>query len=137
MGVRDVMSSAERSFLFAMAFGAGLLLVGLVWQVLGLRKSNERLKQTAQEREMVIDTLRGTESRFFELTETSPVGIFFSDLDGRRIFANRKLQQLAGRMNDNAGADGWLEALHPDERNRVRDAWRRTLTTYAPFLLEY
>jgi len=131
------MSGAEPSYLFAIAFGAGLLLVGLLWQVFGLRKSNERLKQTAHERELVIDTLRGTESRFFELTESSPVGLFFADLNGNRIFANRKLQQLAGQRTDNTGPDGWLEALHPDDRYRVQEAWHRTLAEDAPYLLEY
>jgi PAS domain S-box-containing protein len=132
-----VMSAAEPSFLFAMAAGGGLLLLGLLWQLLALRKSNERLEKTARERELVIDTLRGTESRFYELTETSPVGIFFSDLDGRRIFANHKLQQLSGHANDNPGLDSWLEALHPEDRDRVRHAWHQTLREDAPYLLEY
>ncbi|NKB20857.1 MAG: PAS domain S-box protein [Alphaproteobacteria bacterium] len=131
------MSAAEPSSLFAFAIGAGFLLVGLLWQLFGLRKSNRRLKQSAQERELVIDTLRGTEARFYELTESSPVGIFFSDIEGRRIFANHKLRELSGEIHESNANNGWFDALHPDDLPLVQDAWQRTLANDDPFLLEY
>ncbi len=84
------MPAAEPSYLFLFATGAGLLLAAMLWQLFNLRKSNERLKHAAQERELVIATLRGTEARFYELTESSPVGFFFTDIDGKRIYANRR-----------------------------------------------
>lgn len=48
------MPPAEPSYLFLLATGVGLLFVTLLWQLFGLRKSNERLKYTSEERELVI-----------------------------------------------------------------------------------
>ncbi len=81
--------------------------------------------------------MRGTEARFYEVTESSPVGFFFTDIDGRRIYANRRQQELTGQTNDENETNGWLESLHPDDRGMVKDAWQATLSRNEPFLIEY
>jgi PAS domain S-box-containing protein len=69
--------------------------------------------------------LRDSERRYQTLTEVSPVGIFYADPQARCIYVNDRWCEIAGLSADEAAGTGWVRALHPDDRERVLDEWRR------------
>ncbi len=57
------------------------------------------------------------------LTEHTPVGVFLSDTAGSCRFVNRRWCELTGLTVDQALGDGWVQALHPDDREQVQLEW--------------
>jgi PAS domain S-box-containing protein len=67
--------------------------------------------------------LRRSEERFRVLADVSPVGIFSADPAGHTIFVNRRWCEIAGLTAEQAQGEGWTQALHPDDRQRVTAGW--------------
>ncbi len=68
--------------------------------------------------------LKASEKRFHELVAGSPVGIFLTDARGAFIYVNEQWQKASGLTNAEAAAQGWAEALHPDDAERVKKTWQ-------------
>ena len=68
------------------------------------------------------------------VTDGSPIGLFRADLEGRFTYVNRTLERIAGQRADEAMDDGWMRALHPDDRARVCEQWREAVRTRSQFL---
>jgi PAS domain S-box-containing protein len=62
---------------------------------------------------------------FQTLTMMSPVGIFRTRTDGYTTYVNPKWTQLSGLSLDQAQGDGWLIAVHKDDRERVISQWKQ------------
>ncbi|HVU85841.1 MAG TPA: PAS domain S-box protein [Pirellulales bacterium] len=75
------------------------------------------------ERKKTEQALRQAEERFRKLTTYAPVGIFFSDAEGRCQFVNDAWCEIAGGSADEAMGDGWTKFLHPHDRERVVAEW--------------
>ena len=69
--------------------------------------------------------LMASEERYRVLTELSPVGVFEADDEGRCTYVNARWSQYAGLSEAQALGDGWIAALHPEDRDRVIADWRR------------
>src|SRR5262249_33635430 len=81
--------------------------------------------------------LRDSERRYQTLTEVSPVGIFYADPRARCIYVNDRWCEIAGLSPGEASGTGWVRALHPDDRERVLDEWRRAWEESRSFRSEY
>ncbi|MEB3338154.1 MAG: PAS domain S-box protein, partial [Leptolyngbyaceae bacterium] len=64
-----------------------------------------------------------TETQYRLLLETIPVGIFRNDLQGNATYANSKKLQMAGITLEKYLEVGWLETIHPDDRDWVQAQW--------------
>ncbi len=73
---------------------------------------------------------------FRALADAAPVGVLLMDADGGCSYANPCWLALTGLLPDQARGDGWWDAVHPDDRERVSDAWER-LARGAPLDLEF
>jgi PAS domain S-box-containing protein len=80
---------------------------------------------------------RESEERYRTLTEVSPVGIFHADGDGHYLYVNERWCELAGVTAAAARGDGWLQAVHPDDRQRVQIDWRHAVAASQPFRSEF
>ncbi|MBL8343241.1 MAG: response regulator [Rubrivivax sp.] len=78
-----------------------------------------------------------SEARFRGLAATAPVGIFQADAAGLCQYVNERWCEIAGMSSGEAVGHGWLRALHPADRARVRDAWRKAVAGRQPFALRY
>ena len=65
-----------------------------------------------------------SEQRFSALASLSSVGIFRADAGGGLFFANSKWSDISGLGLDDARGEGWLAAVHPEDRDRVILAWQ-------------
>jgi len=76
------------------------------------------------ERQRKESGLRESGQRYQALAETSPVGIFHTDADGNCTYLNARCSQIIGLRAEQAFGSGWARALHPEDRQRVLEAWR-------------
>jgi diguanylate cyclase (GGDEF)-like protein/PAS domain S-box-containing protein len=77
-------------------------------------------------------------SRFFStLAQVSPVGIFRTDKWGGCVYFNDRWSQITGISLASAVGAGWAQAIHPDDRSRVEQAWYTSARTHHNFIMEY
>ena len=60
---------------------------------------------------------------------TDPTGMVVEDSPSWRIFTGQTEEQRKG--------SGWLDALHPDDRDRVSKLWQRAVAEHTPVETEY
>ncbi len=81
--------------------------------------------------------LRDSELRFLTLSESIPVGLFLTDAAGATTFVNRAFGELSGLSAAGTMGEGWLEAVHPDDRARVADAWSDAVRACAAWASDF
>ncbi|MFM6925021.1 MAG: PAS domain S-box protein [Ferruginibacter sp.] len=64
-----------------------------------------------------------SEIRFKTLTRTAPVGIFETDANGLTTYVNETWMQYSGMRFEEAMGNGWLNAVHPDDRDWLQKSW--------------
>lgn len=74
-------------------------------------------------REMA-ERLRLSEKRYQTLAEASPICVFYTDDRGYCTYANQRWSEIAGMSPVQAIGNGWLKALHPEDRDRVIAGWQ-------------
>jgi PAS domain S-box-containing protein len=106
------------------------------------RKQMERQLQTAYEeleRQVAGRTheLTQAEEQFRILATYAPVGIFQTDAVGDCVFVNHRWLELTGLSLAQAMGKGWVNALHPEDRERVINEWYEGVQAGRDFYLEY
>jgi PAS domain S-box-containing protein len=77
-------------------------------------------------------TLRDRERRFSTLAEASPTAIFQFTAASHCVYVNRRWCEMTGYPAEAALGMGWVETLHPDDRDRVVQAWLQWCQTAKP-----
>lgn len=75
-------------------------------------------------------------ARFRQLADSAPVGILLMDAEGALSYANPSWLEITGLSPEGARGDGWWDAVHADDRERVSNAWEE-LMRGAPLDLEF
>ncbi len=78
-----------------------------------------------------------SERRAQNVTELSPVGLFRTDERGSTTYVNPRWCELSGLSADEAMGAGWLEAVHPDDRERLMKGWEDARSRHEPSDAEY
>lgn len=106
------------------------------------KAEQEPLKSALQESETrqhrLVEWVRQeSEARFRNMADHAPTMIWVSDRQGRNVFVNRTWCTFTG-ITEHACLDfGWLEAVHPDDRDATRETFLRALDEQQPFQLDY
>lgn len=98
-----------------------------------------RALQEADERRargMAEQALRHSEERFRQLAQHAPVGIFITDLQGRVVWANSRLHDISGLSTQSIQGGEWMSTVHPQDRERVLQAWDMALVEHREFVTE-
>ncbi|MEZ2279084.1 MAG: PAS domain S-box protein [Microcoleus sp.] len=92
-----------------------------------LQQLNEELEIRVWERTLELEKsqaeVRQSEALFRSLSESSPVGIFKIDAEGKFIYANPRLQAIFGFTLAEALGEGWMKFVHPEDINRILSLW--------------
>ena len=81
--------------------------------------------------------LAESEARFRGLAAAAPVGIFQADVQGHLVYVNDRWCEISGMVANEAPGTGWMRALHPGDRARVRHAWREAVAGRRPFKQQF
>ena len=71
------------------------------------------------------------------LANVLPVGVSLRDAEGRCVSVNPRWCEITGLAEAEARGDGWVCALHPEDRGRVLAEWSRATREAAGFESEY
>jgi PAS domain S-box-containing protein len=83
------------------------------------------------------EALEESEKRFRTLAEFVPIGIYLTGCDGDCRLVNPRWCELTGLSAAEAQGDGWVKALHPDDRARVQEEWTAAVRSGGEFRSEY
>jgi PAS domain S-box-containing protein len=81
--------------------------------------------------------LHHSEQRFISLAAAVPVGIFRTDIEGNCIYVNDRWCEISGLSIDEAAGFGWVNAIHPSDRELVTTEWNNSVQEKRHFRLEY
>ncbi|MBD2464760.1 PAS domain S-box protein [Oscillatoria sp. FACHB-1407] len=87
----------------------------------------EQTRRELAERERMQIVLEESEERFRTLSAAAPIGIFQTNADGICLYANNQWQQMSGLSFEDSLGNGWLQAIHPEDREAVSEAWKAYL----------
>jgi PAS domain S-box-containing protein len=77
--------------------------------------------------------LREAERRFEATANAAPVLMASSDADGACVFVNLAWTEFTGRTLDDELGDGWLDPIHRDHRDTLRQSYWTAVQTRQPF----
>ncbi|PSK82035.1 PAS domain S-box protein [Prolixibacter denitrificans] len=75
------------------------------------------------QRKQTEEELRRSEERFQSMAQAATVGIFRTRPDGYTTYVNPKWSELSGLPLSQATGYGWMEAVHPDDRDWLLQRW--------------
>lgn len=78
--------------------------------------ANARLELELIERQRADTELKRQEQLFRTLAEFSPVGIFMMDSSNECTYTNPRSHEICGFTAEQALGKGWLDFIHPDDR---------------------
>ena len=74
-----------------------------------------------------LEELRLRDARYRSLIEAGELDVWRADAMGRLVTDMPKWRDYTGQSDDDVLGEGWLDGVHPDHRDRVRDTWRRAI----------
>lgn len=96
-----------------------------------LEAKNSSLTTEIIDRRWTEDALRNSQTQLQAILDSSPVGIGWSDVDGKVEYINQKFIELFGyTLEDIPTLEDWYRQAYPDPRFRdeVIGNWRRSVT---------
>jgi two-component system, cell cycle sensor histidine kinase and response regulator CckA len=78
-----------------------------------------------------------SEERYRTLAKISPVGIFRTDETGYTTYVNPKWCEISGFTYEQGIGNGWLDAVHPDDRNKTNQGWEDATSVHSSSFAEY
>jgi PAS domain S-box-containing protein len=102
-----------------------------------VRLKAEILEKEIKERQRVEEELILSEKRFRMLTSNAPVGIFQTDSEGNCIYVNERWIELTGLTEKEALGQGWVKALHPEDKESIFNDWYYAAANQLEFSREY
>jgi formate hydrogenlyase transcriptional activator len=85
------------------------------------------------ERQYLDRALQASEERFRAMCDASPLGIFLAGRDGECVYLNPAAERICGLPPEEAAGRGWMNALHPEDRERVVRNWGSAVASNAGY----
>ena len=90
-----------------------------------------------ERRKKAEEAIYESEKRYHTLTEVSPVGIFRTDATGYTTYVNSRWCEISGFTFQKAIGDGWLDAVHPDDKIGIFNDWKKAASKEEISISEY
>jgi PAS domain S-box-containing protein len=97
----------------------------------------DRAIRYALERRRVEHAHRESEERFHLMANAVPVLLYTADAEGRGTFVNQSWLDFRGSSFAEECGDGWLEGLHPEDRERAQAYFANALHQRSKQQIEY
>jgi PAS domain S-box-containing protein len=102
-----------------------------VVQDISLRKQREAELIESQKK------LEASEAHFRFVTDSVPIMIWLKDANLKATYINQAWQQFTGLTPKEILQSGWLDKIHPDDRESVQQGFWKTVEQRHPISLEY
>ena len=101
-------------------------LIGIGWIALRQRIAAFLSRPTVAEKvDEIIDQMVWLEAQLHVTMDGYNRPLLRADAKGQCTFVNRAWQRLTGMSREDALQMGWLDAIHPEDREQVEQEWRR------------
>ena len=114
------------------------IVVGLfvTWVASALRRAMRRLDDTVADLRSAAARVDEYEARFRDIADVAPVMLWTADVEGR-VYLNAEYRRFWGdRPTDLTDPTPWMEAIHPEDRERVWTASLAALKSRSPLQIE-
>jgi PAS domain S-box-containing protein len=81
--------------------------------------------------------LRESEERFRKMADSAPVMIWITESDDTCSYLSKSWYEFTGQTTETGLGFGWLNATHPDDRERAQEAFLEASANHAAFRLDY
>jgi len=89
------------------------------------------------ERVQAEEGLRESEARFRNLADNAPMMVWVTEPDGTSSYLSRSWYEFTGQSPETGLGFGWLDAVHPEDRDWSGEAFREANARRATFQVEY
>lgn len=89
------------------------------------------------ERKEAERILKQSERHFRTLCDTVPAVIWMSDLDGHCAYVNKGWIEFTGKTLNHALGEGWLESVHPDDREHALTTFMEAFAARKEYSMEF
>ena len=90
-----------------------------------------------ERRNAVERTLQESERRFRSVADSAPMLLWMTDADKRAVFVNSGWLKFTGRTVEQELGEGWLESVHPHDREHLLETWYGAFDARKPVEVEY
>ncbi len=102
-----------------------------------LIERNRELEREAEERRAAEAMWRESEARYRALVGASAQIVWNTDPDGKVVEDSPSWRAFTGQTYDQFKEFGWLNVIHPDDRQHVNRHWRRTVAEQGVLSIEH
>jgi PAS domain S-box-containing protein len=81
--------------------------------------------------------LQEREQKFRLLADSMPQFVWTSDAEGNLNYFNKSVYNYSGLSAEQIEKEGWLQIVHPDERDENAKQWRQSISTGEVFIFEH
>ena len=81
--------------------------------------------------------LRSKQAELIAANDASPLGMFRANPEGICTYVNRTYERISGQRSDVAMGDGWINAIHREDRFKVLQTWRQASGHQSGFQATY
>lgn len=92
---------------------------------------------TAMEKAQSEKALRESEQRFRNLVEASALAVWETEPNGATLKESASWRNFTGQSLENWIGFGWMDAIHPEDRERTYNLWNYAVSTKSNFDSEY
>lgn len=88
------------------------------------------------ERKRIEEDIRWSEEQYRVTADALAQLVWTSRPDGSTEYMNVRWQEQTGLSQEATGEHGWSQFLHPEDRERCMDAWKKSVETGETFLMD-
>ena len=114
-----------------------IALVSTVQAALRARHRQYEVRDHLSERATAQAALERSEARYRSLTLASASIVWLADAEGGFIREGSSWEEYTGQSASAAAGTGWINAIHPNDREGVATIWRRAFERKEAYYSEY
>jgi PAS domain S-box-containing protein len=96
-----------------------------VFQTLSYR---QKFEISEEDKRIAKEEILLKELKYQTLTNISPVGVFHARSDGYTTYVNPKWCDISGLSVEESLGDEWLNTVHPEDIQIVKDGWKQAIS---------
>ncbi|HYD97899.1 MAG TPA: PAS domain S-box protein, partial [Alphaproteobacteria bacterium] len=89
------------------------------------------------DRHRIEERLHESEARFRNMADHAPLMMWVTEADGRCTYLNRAWYRFTGQSHEEAIGFGWLDTIHPEDRQRANEVFEAASAAQSAFQVEY